>query len=166
LIDNSVVSGNSGSGNQGIGLFISGTPPVLDGSSIATGSSNTISKNTCNDNTGDGIQLGFGSGNTFTGNKCSGNADDGMDIQSAECNGNAVDGNNFSSNGHEGLDNSGTATDVTKNTCKGNGHGVGPDIAGKGDLNAGSVDAFQDNSFVTGGESAISRLDNYENTTP
>jgi parallel beta-helix repeat protein len=165
-IDHSVVSGNSGSDNQGLGMRVTGTPPVVDGTAFATGDSNTITKNTCNDNAGDGIQLDFGSSNSFQGNKCSGNGDDGMDIQSNECLNTSVDGNNFTNNGHEGLDNGGTSTDVTKNTCKGNGFGNGPDIAGKGDNGMGGVDAFQDNKFDTGGESATSRLDNYANTTP
>ena len=165
-LHSSVVSGNTANGNQGQGILISGTPPIADGGGTPTGNDNEITKNTSNDNTGDGIRLDFGSGNTFKGNKCSGNGDDGMDINNAECQDNTLEGNTFSNNGHEGLDNGGSATDVIKNTCKGNGYGEGPDIAGTGDNGLGSVDSFQDNKFETGNETTPSRMDNYELTGP
>lgn len=163
--DNSVVSGNTSSGNLGSGLLMTGLPPVADGT-IASGNENTVSKNTCNDNGGDGIVLEVGSENSFTGNKCSGNGDDGLDIESDECANNVVEGNNLSKNGHEGLDNGGSATDIVKNTCKGNRSGEGPDIAGAGDLGAGSIDAFEGNKFGTGGEDATAQADNYVFTGP
>jgi len=164
-IDHSQVTGNTASGNRLAGLLITGSALAEDGG-ISTGSSNQVAKNTANDNGGDGINLDVGSNNSFSGNKCSGNGDDGLDIDSNSCDGTTVDGNVLSDNAHEGLDNGGTNSVITKNTCKGNAAGTGPDIAGTGDGGLGSVTTFDGNKFDTGGAETPARLDNYTNTSP
>jgi parallel beta-helix repeat protein len=166
LTNDASIKANTASRNLGDGIHLSADSVLADGTTGTTGNGNVIDGNTAEGNMGDGFVLSVGSNNTFTGNKASANGDDGLDLESDESLDTLVDGNNFSSNGHEGLDNGAANTDVTNNTCRKNGHGFGPDIAGTGSFALGSVDAFENNKFDTGGESAVALMDNYGNTVP
>jgi parallel beta-helix repeat protein len=163
--NDATVTGNTASRNLHNGLMVSGASLPADGTGT-TGSDNVIDGNSAEGNMGDGFVLVGGSNNSFTHNKASGNGDDGVDLETTACTNTVVDGNNFSSNGHEGIDNTGTDTDITDNVCRKNGHGLGPDIAGTGSASLGSVDAFDGNTFDTGDEVAFALMDNYGNTSP
>ncbi len=166
FVGTSVVSGNSASGNAGDGIALFVEIFLGDGSPPGSGDGNAVSDNTCKDNAGDGIRLGSGDANTLDGNTCKDNLDDGIDVDSTAATNTVVDDNTCNDNAHEGLDNGGTGSVLTGNTCKKNGHGVGPDIAGLGDLGLGTLAIFTDNVFSTGGEAAPSRLDDGEATGP
>jgi parallel beta-helix repeat protein len=160
------VEKNTASGNQDDGIRITAALDVGDGGAFGFGSNNTVTGNTCKGNRGDGIGISFGLGNTLDSNKCTGNGDDGIDVNNDDLTDTSLLDNTCSDNGHEGIDNSGQGTVITANVCKNNGHGIGPDIAGLGDLGLGTVSSFEDNKFGTGGESEPSRLDNYATTGP
>jgi|GEM_PF-3478883 len=166
LVGGSEVSKNSAWGNEGQGLFVSNDLTVEapgdgggGGGGGGTGDDNVITGNSCKDNAGDGIQVKAGHANSLVDNTCTSNLDDGIDIDETAATDTVLDDNTCSENGHEGIDNQGTASDITGNTCKKNGHGSGPDLAGLGDGGLGSVDAFADNVFDTGGEGEPSSLD-------
>lgn len=162
----SLVEDNRASGNEGSGIAVFAILPLGDGGVPEVGSLNTLQGNLCAGNAGDGIRLEGAAGNELLGNTCRDNLDDGIDLDDPDCTDTLVSGNTCTGNGHEGLDNGGSATTVTGNTCRKNGRGLGPDIAGTGDGGAGSAPTFTDNQFDTGGADVPSRLDRGAATAP
>ena len=83
-----------------------------------------------------------------------------------EVTGATVEDNVCTDNLHEGIDNGGLDTLLLDNTCRKNGRGVGPDLAGLGDGGLGTVAQFEDNVFTTGGEDVPSVYDDAFATGP
>ena len=112
---------------------------------------NLLEKNACQFNGRDGIDVDS-SENVLIKNKCTDNFSDGIDVNpGANCDNELLD-NVCRKNHHEGIDNGGANTDIIGNSCKQNGLGSSPDIAGTGDEGNGTVGTFDGNSFDTGGE--------------
>ena len=104
----------------------------------------------------DGVVLFDPNGFVITDNVCRKNRGDGIDLRAGAAN--EVRGNLCRDNLHEGIDNNATGTDLEKNDCRGNGTGLGPDIAGAG-KGSGTVVSFTGNDFESGGATAPQRLD-------
>ncbi|GJM23315.1 MAG: hypothetical protein DHS20C15_32300 [Planctomycetota bacterium] len=119
---------------------------------------NLIEGNDCQGNGQDGIVILHAHQDELTGNSSKRNGGDGIDIERSY--NNIVLAENIClKNEHEGIDNLGKSTRMRDNICKGNGRGLGPDIAGTGDDGSGSVLDLGGNSFVTGGFNVEARLD-------
>ncbi len=105
----------------------------------------------------DGIAV-LGTGlHQITGNELRKNQGDGIHVR--EGTGVRLLGNECIENGHEGIDNGGLLTDIEGNTCLKNAFGLGPDIAGAGYQAKGTVNAFANNEFETGGKTVNQRLE-------
>lgn len=169
LVGTSTVSKNEASGNGDNGILVFNLLLLdgpADGGAFGSANDNVLEDNVCKDNGGDGIMVLQGVNNTLRSNTCSDNHDDGIDLEDDDSTDTLLEDNVCTANEHEGIDNSATDTDLLGNKCKKNGRGVGPDIAGTGDVALGTVDAFEDNVFDTGGDSTPARLDDGLATGP
>ena len=104
-------------------LFVDGDQenfpePDNFGICLYSSSSNTITGNTCYNNSSNGIYLYSSSNNnTITGNTCSGNYDG---IYLYDSNNNTITGNTCNNNNSYGINLSGSSNTITGNTCNGN----------------------------------------------
>lgn len=119
---------------------------------------NRVEDNDCQGNGQDGIVILHAHKDELEGNSSKKNGGDGIDIERGFSSIVLVD-NTCLKNEHEGIDNLGSATRMRDNTCKGNGRGLGPDLAGRGDDGSGSVLDLGGNTFGTGGFNEDARLD-------
>lgn len=166
-----VISGNRAERNQSDGLDLRVSGCVVTKNSVrdnvlhglvlgndeGDSGSNRAEKNTVSGNARDALVV-CGDDNVLIGNKVIGNAADGILVEQTGATGNVLDGNVVRDNGHDGIDNRASGTVMTGNSCKGNGSGLGQDIAGAGD-GKGSTGQFSGNTFVTGGPAELQRLD-------
>lgn len=108
-----------------------------DGIYINNSSGNTITENTCNGNSGNGIYIsGISNYNTILGNTCSGNSNIGINVNSIG-NYNTIIGNTCSGNS-AGISTSSSDSTITGNTCSGN-SGDGIYINGSGNTITGNT---------------------------
>jgi len=124
---------------------------------INTFGGSTITNNVIKKCGRDGILVTGDAAHTVTDNECLQNKGDGIDVDSGSlC---IVTGNTCLGNAHEGIDNSGGNTFLKDNEAFGNGAGLGPDLAGKGDGSGSTAAASSGNKFGTGGLTVEQRLD-------
>ena len=118
--------------NTLVGILVSAPEGVTDGS-------NMLTKNKLEANGGDGIHITSGL-NTVDNNYMKDNKGDGLQVAAGAA-GNTLNDNIVRQSKHDGIDNWGTDTLITANTCK---ESVGADLAGIGDgsgtVNPASVD--------------------------
>ncbi|MHC5026275.1 MAG: right-handed parallel beta-helix repeat-containing protein [Planctomycetota bacterium] len=107
-----------------------------------------ITNNSSFGNADEGID--FAGSNHYIGkNKANGNLQNGIRVYDGEFV--VIEFNQADKNGHQGISNSCWMTDIMFNKAKGNGCGLGPDIAGKGNEH-GTVDQWAGNQYGTGGK--------------
>jgi len=142
---------------------------------------NTVTHNTDDGLTGEqfeGIADNPGIGNLVSNNKADYNADEGIDFRGSfhyiyknKATGNlqngicvrdgshvVIEANQADKNGHQGITNGTDMADILFNKAKGNGCGLGPDIAGEGG-GSGYVDNWTGNQYGTGGRYATDRCE-------
>jgi hypothetical protein len=127
------VDGNKVRRNAQVGILVSAFAFAADGSGTGL---NVLSGNKVEANAGDGMRIASDA-NVLDGNSLKDNLGDGLDVEGGVAD-NQLLANTALKNRHDGLDNSGTGTLFSGNTAEGNG---GADLAGLGNLGAGSVHA-------------------------
>ncbi len=150
----SVVRGNRACDNGAEGIRLDGPFICRYGPAFP----NVVEDNECEGNGHDGIVIWHAHKDEVRDNSCKKNGGDGIDIE-RKTGGILLVDNVCSKNTHEGIDNNGDGTLMAGNTCKGNGRGLGPDVAGTGDDGSGSALDLGGNSFDTGGFNVAARLD-------
>jgi hypothetical protein len=140
VLDKNVASYNRDDGLRGDGGFLFAadvSPPGV-----------RITNNSSFGNADEGID--FAGSNHYIGkNKASSNLQNGIRVYNGQYV--VIEHNQADKNGHQGISNSCWMADILFNKAKGNACGIGPDIAGAGDL-GGTVDQWAGNQYGTGGK--------------
>jgi parallel beta-helix repeat protein len=92
---------------------------------LSSSSDNTITGNTCNNNSSNGIRFDSSNDNTITGNTCNNNSGNGIRFDSSS-NDNTVTGNTCNNNNYSGiyLYSSSSNNTIIGNICKNNDYGI------------------------------------------